>query len=162
MISLKSIPKPLPKWVYHFSLSNKMGEWQLIISWQQVTCIFFLKIGVHGLRFSLQNVLRFFCLDPWVVSRTCKSGWKNDFREYRSKITFVFLTTDKTITHKLFHSLRSSFCVVTAIVLVATQQREDLHLLRNRLSLLSLLWFVILTFHGTQRQGKLVTLFWLV
>ena len=31
-----------------------------------------------------------------------------------SLITFVFLTTDKTITHKLFHSPRSSFCVVTA------------------------------------------------
>ena len=55
-----------------------------------------------------------------------------------TEVKFLFLTTHKTITHKLFHSPRSYFCIVTA-VLVATRQRDDLHLLRTGLSLLSLL-----------------------
>ena len=31
-----------------------------------------------------------------------------------TEVKFVFLTTHKTVTHKLFHSPRSSFCIVTA------------------------------------------------
>ena len=31
-----------------------------------------------------------------------------------TEVKFVFLTTHKTVTHKLFHSPRSYFCIVTA------------------------------------------------
>ena len=31
-----------------------------------------------------------------------------------TEVKFVFLTTHKTVTHKLFHLLISSFCIITA------------------------------------------------
>ena len=31
-----------------------------------------------------------------------------------TEVQFVFLTTNKTVTHKLFHSPRSYFCIITA------------------------------------------------
>ena len=37
-----------------------------------------------------------------------------------TEVNFVFLTTHKTVTHKLFHSPRSSFCIVTACADVHT------------------------------------------
>ena len=82
-----------------------------------------------------------------------KNGQRNDFREHRSKATFVFLTTHKTVTHKL----RSSFCI--GMCWWPHKQREDFHFLQTGLSLSSLLLFVILTFSGTQRQENYWHLF---
>ena len=73
----------------------------------------FLKKRSSWIEIQFAKCKGFFCLDMWVVTRA-KTGRKNDFREYRSKISFVFLTTHKTVTHKLFHSPRSTFCIVTA------------------------------------------------
>ena len=65
---------------------------------------------------------------------------------HRSKITVVCLTTHQTVTHKLFHSLRSFFALyITACAGGLTKRREDLHLLQTGLSLSSLLLFVIVT-----------------
>ena len=55
----------------------------------------------------------FFCLDLWEATHA-KTKQRNDFREYRSKITFIFLTTHKAVTHKVVYSPRSSFRIVTA------------------------------------------------
>ena len=54
----------------------------------------FFKKGVHGLRFSLQNVKAFFCLDLRIATHA-KTGRRNDFKEYRSKILFLDNTQNR-------------------------------------------------------------------
>ena len=136
------------KWVHYFKLSNKMGKWKLIIIWQQAT---FHQKKSSWVEIQFAKCKDFLCIDVWVATHP-KTGQRNDFREHRSKATFFFLTTHKTVTHKLLQSLRSSFCI--GMCWWPHEQREDFHLLQTGLSLWSLLLFVIFTFSGTQRQGK--------
>ena len=101
----------------------------------------------------------FFCVDVWLATHP-KTGQRNDFRGHRSKVTFVFFTTHKTVTHKLLQPLRSSFCI--GMCWWPHKQREDFHLLQTGLSLSSLLLFVILTFFWCAETGKILAPFLLV
>ena len=111
-----------------------MGKWQLIIIWQKVN--FHLKKRSSWTEIQFAKCEGFFCLDLW-AAKHAKTGRRNDFREYRSRIRFLDNTQNRN--SQTVSVAEIFFLYRNGMVLVATQQREDFHFLQTGLSLLSLL-----------------------
>ena len=97
----------------------------------------------------------------WIATHA-KTGQRNDFREYRSKIAFVFLTTQKSRNSQTVSLAEILFLYRNGMCRWPHKQREDLHLLQTGLSLSSSLLFVILTFSWYAETRKILTPFRLV